>query len=238
VTISFSVKSSVTGVYAVTILNKYQTRVYSATYTVSTAGLWTTVTLTIPGDTNAAWIPELGTDLILRFGLGCGSNYAIGAANTWGTTIGYQPAGGAVISGVLGGYWQMTGLKLEPGSSATPFGFEPTGMTLALCQRYCQAVGANHYGRTESTTAYGICVPFSVEMRVNPSVSVMAGRSFNTRYNNSDVSIVSPTISATTTSKYGLFTQVTSTALTANIPVFGRHQNGLAGNFLLCSAEL
>ena len=177
VTLSFWVKSNITGTYGVTVLNATANRSYQTTYTVSSSATWQQVTITVPGDTTGTWATDNSTGIWLRFGLGSGSNYAMGTLNTWGTTIGYQPTSGAVISGNAGGYWQITGVQLEKGSTATSFDYRPYGTELALCQRYLPAYNATSAsaqflassGGMTSTTTGIVTIPFQVFPRVPPT---------------------------------------------------------------------
>ena len=170
VTLSFKVKTNVTGTYGVTVLNGGATRGYCATYTVSTSGVWTTATITIPGDTTGTWATDNSTGIWLRFSLGSGSNSAFPAVNTWGSSFGYQPSGGAVISGNSGGYWQITGVQLEAGSVATPFEFRPYGQELALCQRYYEYGQIDCVTQSPAAGSFSVPVYYKVTKRSSPTV--------------------------------------------------------------------
>jgi hypothetical protein len=85
VTLSFLVRSSVTGTYAVALYNNGGTRGYPATYTISSANTWTFISLTIPGDTGGTWVTNNGVGITVRYDLGTGSN-GNGTANTWNTS--------------------------------------------------------------------------------------------------------------------------------------------------------
>ena len=83
VTISFWVNCSVTGTFAVTILNSANNYSYPATYTISSANTWQQVSITIAGPTSGTWVGATnGIGLDIYWGLGVGSTYS-GTANTW-----------------------------------------------------------------------------------------------------------------------------------------------------------
>ena len=60
VTLSFKVYSSLTGTFGGAIGNSAQDRSYPFSYTVSSANTWTSVTVTIPGDTSGTWLTTNG----------------------------------------------------------------------------------------------------------------------------------------------------------------------------------
>jgi hypothetical protein len=173
VTLSFWVKTNVTGTYGVTLLNSAANRGFNTTYTVTTSGVWQQVSITIIGDTSGTWLTNNGTGVWLRFGLGSGSNYAMPALNTWGSSFGYQPSGGAVISGNTGGYWQFTGVQLEVGSTATSFDVRDYGRELILCQRYYQVINGI-WRDPNSAGTFFYWNGFYVLMRASPTMTVVS----------------------------------------------------------------
>ena len=135
VTISFRVRSSVTGTFVLTLRNSAGNRNYPATYTVSSADTWETKSITVAGDTSGTWLTDTGIGIQLWFDLGSGSNFD-GTANTWtGSTV-VRVSGSANVVGVSSATFYITGVQLEVGSVATPFERRPYGTELALCQRY------------------------------------------------------------------------------------------------------
>ena len=138
-TISFWVRSSLTGTFSGHIANSAQNRTYLFTYSISSADTWTYVTVTIPGDTSGTWITNSGTGLRLGFNLGSGSNY-LGTAGSWSGSTHYGSSGSVSVVGTSGATWYITGVQLEVGSVATPFEHRSYGEELALCQRYYQVI--------------------------------------------------------------------------------------------------
>jgi len=140
VTLSFQVYSSLTGTFGGALSNNAFNRSYPFTYSIPTANTWTTISITIAGDTTGTWLTTNGTGIQLIFGLGIGSTYS-GTAGAWAAS-GYLSATGATsVVGTSGATFYITGVQLEVGSNATNFEYRPYGTELALCQRYCQVLG-------------------------------------------------------------------------------------------------
>jgi hypothetical protein len=81
-------------------------------------------------------------------------------------------------SHVSGDGFEITGVMLEIGDTATPFEHRSYGEELALCQRYYQKFGSTQTydviafgGIANATTQAQIPTPLIVEMRATPSVS-------------------------------------------------------------------
>jgi len=132
VTISFWVRSSLTGTFGASLQNNAQNRSYPFTYTISAADTWERKTVTVTGDTTGTWLKDSGIGLILSFGLGIGSTYN-GTAGTWAGAD-YRGATGATsVVGTSGATFYITGVQLEKGSTATSFDYRPYGTELQLC---------------------------------------------------------------------------------------------------------
>jgi len=140
VTLSFWVNCSLTGTFAVTILNGANNRSYPATYTVNSANTWEQKTITIAGDTSGTWLTTNGIGLDIYWNLGVGSTYS-GTANTWSASQYYSATGATSVVGTNGATFYITGVQLEKGSVATSFDYRPYGTELALCQRYYEEIG-------------------------------------------------------------------------------------------------
>ena len=176
VTISFWVRSSLTGTFSVSVCNYASTRNYIATYTVSAANTWEYKTITIPGDTSGTWLINNGIGLQLRFDLGSGSNFN-GTAGSWGTSNLLRTSGSQSIVGTSGATFYITGVQLEAGSVATPFEHRQYGQELALCQRYYQYHEQNEfldgYNSTNGYIKSTMLLP--CEMRTTPTVVFQVG---------------------------------------------------------------
>jgi hypothetical protein len=171
VTISFWVRSSLTGIFGGALRNSAATRSYPFTYTISAANTWEYKTITIPGDTSGTWLVTNGIGIRLAFSLGVGSTYS-GTAGAWsGSNLG-SSTGAVSVVGTNGATFYITGIQLEAGIVATPFERRQFGQELALCQRYFEDVkfGATGAGRWVSQDWTGY-VSYAVTKRVTPTVS-------------------------------------------------------------------
>jgi hypothetical protein len=174
VTVSFWVRSSLTGTFGGTINNNGRDRSFAFTYTISIANTWEYKTVNISGDTTGTWLTTNGRGISVEFSLGAGSNY-LGAVGAW-TAADYRGATGqtSVVS-TSGATWYITGVQLEKGNIATPFDVRPYGTELALCQRYYQRVsGFMCASGTAGLTGCATSVMFKTEMRASPSVGLTA----------------------------------------------------------------
>jgi hypothetical protein len=135
VTLSFWVRSSLTGTFGGAIRNAANNRSYPFTYTISSANTWEYETITIPGDTSGTWLTDTGSGPKVTFSIGTGSTYS-GTAGAWSGTEFYSATGATSVLGTNGATWYVTGVQLEVGTVATSFDFRSIGTELALCQRY------------------------------------------------------------------------------------------------------
>lgn len=178
VTLTFKVRSSLTGTFGGAIVNSAQDRSYPFTYTISTADAWTDVSITVAGDTSGTWLTTNGIGIRVRFNLGAGSTYS-GSADAWASANYFSATGATSVVGTSGATWYITGCQLEVGS-ATPFEHEPFAVTLQKCQRYYfgsvygNSAPTNHggFGTAHSTNEVNIGFEFPVIMRASPSVTV------------------------------------------------------------------
>ncbi len=173
VTVSFWVKSSLTGTFGGALLNSDENRSYPFNYTISSANTWEQKSVTIAGDTSGTWLKTNGVGLRLVFGLGVGSTYS-GTVNAWtGSSYIYSTTGATSVIGTLNATWQITGVQLEKGSTATSFDYRPYGAELALCQRYYwkEPDVSYHVACLDGSTGDypDAWVSHPVEMRATPS---------------------------------------------------------------------
>lgn len=140
VTISFWVRSSLTGTFGASIKNSAGNRSYPFSYVINSANTWEQKTVTIAGDTTGTWLTNNGIGLVLTLDLGSGSTYK-GTANTWASSDLFAPTGNVSVVGTNGATFYITGVQLEKGSTATSFDYRPYGTELALCQRYYFKIG-------------------------------------------------------------------------------------------------
>ena len=175
ITLSFWVRSSLTGTFGGTLVNGGGTRSYPFTYTISSANTWTQISITVAGDTTGTWATDNSGGLNLTFGLGVGSTYS-GTAGAWAGALYYSATGATSVVGTNGATFYITGVQLEVGSTATSFDYRPYGTELNLCQRYFRIFGNNqffcsgYYPANNSALVYAV-IPAGTPMRATPTAS-------------------------------------------------------------------
>jgi hypothetical protein len=186
ITLSFWVRSSLTGTFGGALQNGAGNRSYPFSYTVSAANTWEQKAVTIAGDTSGTWLTTNGIGIEAFFSLGAGSTVS-GTAGAW-TASGLISATGATsVVGTNGATFYLTGVQLEKGSTATSFDYRPYGTELALCQRYCinyKSANANglyyrySYGECVAATVFNGGIQFPATMRITPSVTTIAAANY------------------------------------------------------------
>lgn len=183
VTLSFKVYSSLTGTFGGSLANNAYARSYPFTYTISTANTWTTISVTIAGDTSGTWLTNNGNGVIVSFGLGVGSTLS-GTAGAWATASYTSATGATSVVGTSGATFYITGVQLEKGSVATSFDQRAYSQELAMCQRYYYRLlpGATSafslaFAQTAVVTKGYVKLP--VTMRIDPSALEQSGTATN-----------------------------------------------------------
>ena len=196
-TLSFYVKSNLTGTFSGSIINRSQNRSYAYDYTISSANTWERKTITFAGDTTGTWNKDNQLGMRLNWSLGMGSNYTTSTATTWQAAEHMATTNGQNVLASTDNNWAITGVQLEVGSIATTFEHRPWCDEFKRCCRYYQktrqygqpnqeapqtwntpeatlsAVKRNQYYDTHSFYPNG-------SMRVNPSITfVGSGGSIN-----------------------------------------------------------
>ena len=241
VTLSFWVRSSLTGTFGGSLMNDAATRAHPFTYTIVSANTWEQKLITFVGCPDGAWDTTTQTGVGLFFSLGVGSTYT-GTPGSWQNGNYTSATGATSVVGTSGATWYITGVQLEEGSTPTPFEYRQYGTELQLCQRYCFAFG----GKTSSGTSciMGVArtssvaqapVQFPVQMRGYPSLTVPTPGNFYTNNigSNTDSSALVLNTSSSTTGEFEA--TLVSANLTTNQPIrFFGNNNSLA----IFSAEL
>ena len=190
VTLSFWVRSSLTGTFGGSIRNSPDNRSYPFSYTISSANTWEQKAVTIAGDTSGTWLTTNGVGIKVSFGLGVGSTLS-GTTGSWSGSTLFSATGATSVVGTNGATFYITGVQLEKGSTATSFDYRPFGTELALAQRYGfsifgTATGRGSYaavgfGTARTSTASNIFIRPPVPLRIAaPSVTVSG--SFSVAY--------------------------------------------------------
>jgi len=180
ITISFWVRSSLTGTFGGSIFNAANDRSYPYTYTISSANTWEKKSITVAGDTSGTWLTTNGKGMQINWGLGNGSAVS-GTAGSWSGNTYWSATGATSVVGTNGATFYITGVQLEKGSTATSFDYRPYTTELCLCQRYYYKIKANDGGTMfgsgfvyNGTSAVGL-MKFGVTMRIAPTALEQTG---------------------------------------------------------------
>jgi hypothetical protein len=173
VTLSFWVRSSLTGTFGGAFSNSAVNRSYPFSYTISAANTWEKKTITVAGDTSGTWLTDTGIGLRVWFSLGAGSTY-LGTAGAWAAADYRGATGQTSVVGTNGATWYITGVQLEVGTSATPFERRLYGQELINCQRYYQTFSVYHTCGLAANGYRALTHPFKVTMRANATCTLSA----------------------------------------------------------------
>lgn len=200
VTLSFYVKSSLTGVHACGIRNNAYNRANTQTYTINNANTWERKTVTFTGDTSGSWNVDTNAGLKLNFDLGSGSNFQAASTGTWLGTNDFITSNSVKVVGTNAATWYITGIQLELGDIATPFEHRSFAEELNRCKRYFQSsfpsdvAPQNGYYATNGGASAGYAgatcfsannarspqIYYATEMRAQPTVTLYASSNSDT----------------------------------------------------------
>jgi len=231
VTLSFWVRSSVTGTFGGVVKTSSGSRGYPFSYTISAANTWEQKTITIAGDTSGTWPTDNSTGIQIVWSLGTGSTFS-GTAGSWSGSNLVGTTGATSLVATANATWYITGVQLEKGSTATSFDYRPYGTELALCQRYFQVIPFS--ATAASTTEASVSGPYKVSMRATPSLSstIYSGLSYSGTVNNLSTLGIGPT--AIGSVSFSALNENTVAAMTGTGFVAGRLYYGST----IASAEL
>ena len=199
-TLSFWVRSSLTGKYSVLFYQADDVRSNTQSFTISSADTWEHKTITIDGDTTGVIDNNNGLGININFQLAAGGDYAGTPHSGWGA---YAETDDFAFDDQVNfiaqtGTFYLTGLQFEIGEQATPFEHRSFGEELALCQRYyyksMDGSPADNIPNTDNTSSNGHLgiamysttsgrLPYfkhPVQMRADPSVTVYSSERANT----------------------------------------------------------
>jgi len=145
ITLSFWVRSSLTGTFGGSLYSYSGDVSYPFVYTINSANTWEYETVTIAGPTTGTFPTDNSGSLVVNFSLGAGATVS-GTAGSWSSTLYRSATGATSVVGTSGATFYITGVQLEKGSTATSFDYRPYGTELALCQRYYETVGIDGTG--------------------------------------------------------------------------------------------
>ena len=179
ITLSFWVRSTLTGTYSVGFQNENSNRTYATTYSVSVANTWEQKTITLTGDTTGTWDTENGIGLRIIFTLAAGSNFTTGVPNAWAANGNFASTSQVNWQG-SGTNFYLAQVQLEVGDTATTFERRHISRERALCYRYYlklptdvgtstidHAIAA---GQVRATTTGHFALHLPTTMRTTPTV--------------------------------------------------------------------
>jgi len=181
ITVSFYVKSSLTGDFSFAV--QAGGRNYVNEYTINSASTWERKSFTLPVLTDGTHNTTNGAGPTAIWDLGSGDQFATSTLGSWVTASNlYRSTGATRLSTNVNATWQITGIQVEEGTVMTDFEHFPVGDELALCQRYFYQ--ATRIGTTSEVTNapiapgfyltasdYRAIIDFPVEMRAAPTLS-------------------------------------------------------------------
>jgi len=239
VTLSFWVRSSLTGTFGGSLQNSAGNRSYPFTYTINSANTWEKETITIAGDTSGTWLTTNGIGITVYFGLGVGSTKS-GTAGAWAGSYLTSATGATSVVGTNGATFYITGVQLEKGTTATSFDYLDYGRSLMQCQRYFQiynVTGSNSqpvcYGQCFSTTASFGSFNAPVVFRSVPTLTSSGMGCYNAAAGNAGGTVALDVASTASTIRLNVSS---ATGLVAGNAT-GIYVNG-SGSFCALSAEL
>jgi hypothetical protein len=181
VTLSFWVRSSLTGTFGGAIKDGSSTNSYPFSYTISSANTWEQKSITVAAPTAGQFSytsTTNGIGLQVAFGLGSGASFS-GTAGAWAAVNAYSVTGAVSVVGTNGATFYITGVQLEVGSTATSFDYRPYTTEFQLCQRYFEVHGGTasafpqYFGSGNNGTNVGLAIPFAVSKRTAPTVTAL-----------------------------------------------------------------
>ena len=245
ITISFWVKSSISGTYGFSLTNYADNRAIPINYSINSADTWEYKTITISGDTTGTWEKTNSGGMNIQWALGFGTDYE-GTNNTWTGSVKLGTSSQTQWISTLNATFYLTGVQLEVGSVATPFEHRSYGDELARCQRYYYRIGGSSV-----YTYYGVAVAYSVDnlrlgiplkvsMRTAPSSidvlsqgQFLAERDVNLNHVSSSI-----TLSGNTTTELGFIVIDSDTNFSIGGAAYNVYAYNTANTFVGFSAEL
>jgi hypothetical protein len=166
VTLSFWVKSSLTGTFGGSLVNSANDYCYPFTYSIVAANTWEQKFVTITGATSGAWKTDENMGIQINFALATGSSYRATPGAWTGTANIFGATGQTNVLASQGNTWYLTGVQFEVGSTATNFEFRHYNTELAMCQRYYSFSNLAYF-----SSATGVPHYYKVTMRAIPTVT-------------------------------------------------------------------
>jgi hypothetical protein len=246
VTLSFWVRSSLTGTFGGSLKNNNGTRSYPFNYTISAANTWEQKSITVAGDTTGTWLTNASSGIILNFGLGTGSTFS-GTAGAWASSNFDSVTGATSVVGTNGATFYITGVQLEKGSTATSFDYRPYSTEFDLCRRYAEVYsgGTNeegsipqYFAQVDSANRPEIMITYYPK-RTGPTFTLSGNFAWNSAANTGMAATYSGAFVGTFTRGTNLFFGVASGVSTNSLSGVGMILFGSSGGGkIIIDAEL
>jgi hypothetical protein len=240
ITLSFWVRSSLTGTFGGAIKDSTNNYSYPFSYTINSANTWEFETITIAGPTAGTWSSTTGIGMQVLWSLGAGATYS-GTAGAWVASDIRSVTGATSVVGTNGATFYITGAQLEVGSTATSFDYRPYGTELALCQRYLPAFNGTSWmfmGQAGSSTINYVPITFPVSTRVAPTGITVSSASHFRSWSAAASDLTSTNVQFNRAGIYSGAIQVTfSSGLTAG-DASGFFANNSSAQLLFTGCEL
>jgi hypothetical protein len=226
ITISFWVKSNITGNATFEIQQKDNSDVQvTPQYSIVSANTWELKTIVVGGDAAGIINNDNDVGFILRWWMNSGSDFTGGTNQTVYTAPNTtdRNASNLGVGATVSDYFQITGVQLEVGDTATPFEHRSYGQELALCQRYARPYLPNRLvlcpeGINGDNTQAAI---FFAPMRAIPT-GTTSGAAPTATVNGVSQPIPAFTVSGSTTTSAIVFAQgITASAYGASVILVG-----------------
>ena len=189
-TVSFYVKSNVTGTFCITVLKGDTTAAYlPIEYTINSADTWERKTITMSPNAGSTSLitgsggvinNDNGVGIQLIFNLAMGSNFTGGTNNTWSTSTHFATSNQSNFLSSTSNNFHLTGVQLEVGETATDFEHLPRDVQLDRCMRYAYVHNNNadsfqmllFLGATRGGTTKSFYIQHPRPMRDTPSITL------------------------------------------------------------------
>ena len=240
VTLSFWVRSSVTGTFGGSVANGDYDRFNVFSYTISVADTWEYKTVTITGDTSGTWYTNTSIGIRLNFSLGAGSTL-LTSAGSWGASTKEGVTGQTNVIATNSATFYVTGVQLQTGSGASNFEYLQFGQQMLLCQRYFYSLGGTAayefiaHGMFTGTTTPLLRAELPVKMRSAPTLSTSG--TFLTKAGSSNLATASFSVDQSATQTYSFSATVSGGSSTIGYAALMFVNNSTAARFNF-SAEM
>ena len=184
ITISFFVKTSLTGTFSGSVLNQDMYRGYPWTYTINSADTWEYKTVTVAGSQDGTWLLDNREGMRIFWNIGSGTSRS-GTAGQWSTAqYTFGATGATSVVGTNAATLQITGCQVEEGSVATDFEHRSFGQELELCRRYFQVLVDDGSGKSFgngtcfTSTNMHLILQLCPNMRAKPTIDQTTGSNY------------------------------------------------------------